>query len=115
MGCNFYLCAPHLDRLKDDPDDFGLHIGKSSAGWTFGWRAHDLLGLTSRDAWEAFMRDQGDVAIIDEYGAPHTFAEFRDRAYIEHRDPHRELRSTYGHGGQTVDDRGETFSHYWFF
>ena len=116
MSTNFYLAAPHLDEFKDEEDDYGIHIGKWCMGWTFSWRAHDDLGLVTRDAWEEFMKNQGDVGIITEYGSPRTFSEFRECSYIERRDPNRCLRRPQSspHYRQSVDQHGETFSHYWF-
>jgi hypothetical protein len=43
-----------------------LHIGKSSGGWRFVFRAHPELGLNSAKEWYAYLEGK---RIIDEYGA----------------------------------------------
>ena len=43
-----------------------LHIGKRSGGWTFGFEAHPERGLTTRKAWQEYLRRDG-VTIRDEY------------------------------------------------
>lgn len=53
-----------------------MHIGKSSAGWKFGFRAHDDLGLISWAAWRKYLKRR---VIRDEYGAVLTLDEFTDR------------------------------------
>jgi hypothetical protein len=52
----------------------GLHIGQTAAGWTFLFRAHDELGLTSRSAWAEFLGSPG-IAISNEYGREVPVAE----------------------------------------
>jgi hypothetical protein len=43
MGTNYYFYETNTDE--------GLHIGKSSAGWTFSLRLHHELGITSLHEW----------------------------------------------------------------
>lgn len=69
MSTNFYLPT----NTEGDATE-GLHIGKDSAGWTFGFRAHRDLGLTSRKAWEAKVAEVG--AVVTEYGVEITPEEF---------------------------------------
>lgn len=62
MGTNFYVrtneceCCDRFDEL---------HIGKSAAGWSFGFRAHPDMGITTWQDWKAFIADK---TIADEYG-----------------------------------------------
>lgn len=64
MSTNYYAFGPFSGG---EPDGEGLHIGKTSAGWVFLGRAHDELGLTSREAWTTFLEQPG-VTILNEYG-----------------------------------------------
>jgi hypothetical protein len=78
MGTNYYV--------EDDPTcnnpahTLTLHIGKSSAGWVFGFRAYPEKGLISWAAWQAFLLRPGGEprVIVDEYGREQKFEEFRD-------------------------------------
>ena len=74
MSTNFYATATCEHPCAHCQPD-GIHIGKRSGGWTFGFEAHDDLGLTTRKAWQAHLRQPG-VAIIDEYGQRYTPDEF---------------------------------------
>ena len=74
MSTNFYATAA-CDHPCEHCQPEELHIGKRSAGWTFGFEAHDDLGLTTRKAWQAYLRQPG-VAITDEYGQQYTPDEF---------------------------------------
>jgi len=77
MGTNYYLrgnpACPHCGRCPDQ----GLHIGKSSSGWTFGLRVY------TDDAWRVadFAAGIGQIhtladwlplfdrfGVLDEYG-----------------------------------------------
>lgn len=84
MGTNFYAtttCGQPCEHCRPDT----VHIGKRSGGWTFGFQAHDDLGLTSRKAWQEHVR-RPNVAITDEYGQQYTPAEF-DALVDQTREP----------------------------
>lgn len=75
MGTNFFLprrCPAACEHCGLEP----LHIGKSSAGWRFGFEAHPELGLTSWGAWRAAVHEAGEV--VDEYGRSYTPEEFEE-------------------------------------
>ena len=74
MSTNFYATAT-CDHPCAHCQPEGIHIGKRSGGWTFGFEAHDDLGLTTRKEWQAHLRQPG-VAITDEYGQWYTLDEF---------------------------------------
>jgi hypothetical protein len=81
MSTNYYAFGPFPGGEQDGE---GLHIGQTAAGWVFLGRAHDDLGLTSREAWAEFLA-RPDVAIRNEYGREvsasemvETMAERRD-------------------------------------
>lgn len=79
MGTNYEAEA---DPTCDNPAHTkSLHIGKSSMGWKFSFRAYDDLGLTSWAAWRTYL--DGRV-IRDEYGDTLTLEEFTDRVTNRH-------------------------------
>lgn len=80
MGTNFYAVAPGLPTADNGR---GLHIGKSSAGWLFGFRAYPDAEppLTSWQEWQRFLKLPG-VAIMDEYGDTHSAEDFPTRANV---------------------------------
>jgi len=75
MGTNFYVQS----------ESFQAHIGKSSAGWRFTFRAYpekkNILGVirSARDWREAFrfLREiREPFQIVDEYDHPHSESDF---------------------------------------
>ena len=71
MGTNYYTPG---DPTCDNPDHTSrLHIGKSSAGWKFGFHGIPDLGLTSWQAWREFLADR---PVIDEYGQMVSLEDF---------------------------------------
>jgi len=73
MGTNYYL-PPDCGGTCYHCTDTGLHIGKRSAGWTFGFQAHPDEGLTSWKAWQERITTVG--VVIDEYGERFSPTEF---------------------------------------
>lgn len=73
MGTNYFL-PPECGSPCYHCADTGLHIGKRSAGWTFGFQSHPSEGLTSWTAWQERIAAEG--LVIDEYGDRFTPAEF---------------------------------------
>lgn len=57
MGTNYFTYA---DSTCNNPAHTErLHIGKSSAGWEFGFQGYPDKGLTSWRAWREFLSDDG--------------------------------------------------------
>lgn len=84
MGTNFYTVA---DPVCDNPAHTErLHIGKSSAGWKFGFRAYRDRDLVSWEAWRLFLVGR---PITDESGARIELAELVER--VENRTTPRDL------------------------
>jgi hypothetical protein len=68
MSTNYYVRPYDGDGglgLEPDPDGDGIHLGKSSVGWTFTFRAYPAVGVTGYASWLALL-DLG--GIYDEYG-----------------------------------------------
>lgn len=85
MGCNFYWNGvdarprcPTCGSCGDGEPPKRLHIGKSSAGWTFALRVYpdgdSEQGPKSLDEWREWFAVPG-ATIVDEYGAAVTPAE----------------------------------------
>lgn len=75
MGTSYYTEEPACEAACEHCSERReLHIGKSSAGWKFGFQGHPDLGLTSWAAWQQFLADK---PITDEYGRTLTLDEFR--------------------------------------
>lgn len=72
MGTNYYTAPePACKCCGHAPER--LHIGKSSAGWSFLFAPCPELKLTSWRAWKAYLEGR---EIIDEYGEGHTLEDF---------------------------------------
>lgn len=76
MGINYYTTVNHCDHCKRLDRD--LHIGKSSHGWSFTFRAHTGQQLTSWPAWKEFLKN---CEIRDEDNRPVSYDWFVN--YIE--------------------------------
>lgn len=75
MGTNYYYVAEDKELL---------HIGKSSYGWEFMFRAQPDFSIFTRRQWLEFLSnavhlrvggDSGNV-VVDEYGGPISLGEF---------------------------------------
>ena len=87
MGTNYYA---HLDTCQTcgKPDDV-LHIGKSSYGWPFHFRAYhwdkwdgepskwDKKCISDIDDWQEIL-EKNNVRIFDEYGVERNSKDFFD-------------------------------------
>lgn len=51
-----------------------LHIGKSSAGWTFGLRVYPERGIEDWPDWVRWL-ESGEWRIVDEYGKEVTLTD----------------------------------------
>lgn len=77
MGTNYYLktqpcphCGQTLPEGRNEDyerDDKGLHIGKSSAGWTFSLRIYPYRepAIKTLEDWLPLFQKHG---VVDEYG-----------------------------------------------
>lgn len=68
MGTNYYVektpCCQYCGHQRP-----AKHIGLSSAGWRFVFRAYPDEGLTSAKAWFEYLEGK---RIVDEYGYERT-------------------------------------------
>ena len=77
MGTNYYWHPPSGPRCptcgrSEQPEEI-IHIGKSSAGWTFSFHATDEI--RSAQQWQEVTKHG---KIVDEYGRVEPHADFWD-------------------------------------
>jgi hypothetical protein len=70
MGTNYYEIIDCCDKCGRGSED--IHIGKSSAGWTFSLHIIPSVGLNS---WKDWKRRLKSSVIKDEYGNVITLKE----------------------------------------
>jgi hypothetical protein len=79
MGTNYYWepinVPPPCPTCGHAPPHERLHVGKSSAGWTFTFQAYPARGVTSFLDWRDEFERPG-WRIVDEYGVPVPLADF---------------------------------------
>lgn len=97
MGTNYYLeLKEQVCPTCGHDSSRDLHIGKSSAGWVFGWRGYRASewesspagrDLTSPSEWFSYLAEQveGGRVIRDEYGREHSLEEFRSWVLAKRR------------------------------
>ena len=115
MGTNYYAQVhrcKHCDHPRSE-----IHIGKSSAGWTFSFHATDELRSWAQ--WREFL-GRPEVEIRDEYERPVGFGEFCDLVESKRhekrnhaklmiaRDP--QMGPLARSDGQFLDPEGHSFS-----
>jgi hypothetical protein len=116
MGTNYYLMTdvcPHCGRSEEK-----VHIGKSSAGWSFSFRAykaecgtlmHDGVSITTTQDWRDIL--SGGL-IMDEYDREISESDFWMMVYKKRGG--RNHARWYPLNGNFVDEEGKSFSPYEF-
>lgn len=64
MGTNYYAIRDASDGREDAEQH---HIGKSSIGWPFTFRAHERLSVHDWPTWQRYLSRPG-IRIRNEYG-----------------------------------------------
>jgi hypothetical protein len=101
MGTNYYLRTnecEHCGRFDE------LHIGKSSAGWTFSFQA--LPGIQSWQDWALKIQEGG--RIFNEYEGKIDFTDFEKLVHSKRQELHNHAREY--PDGSFLDDEGNSFS-----
>lgn len=123
MGTNYYAerdVCPHCHRGRDR-----LHIGKSSAGWTFSFQAYngtetwDGEDIHSWKRWQELLLATPRVRIFDEYDRHVSIdalqglvadkastTELKHADYMNQLPPHKRHHP----GSDWLDDDGHSFS-----
>lgn len=88
MGCNYYILEPNKDydsncpiKSKTEPKYVKTHLGKSSAGWTFGVHVYPERDINTLDDWIAIFQElsiKDELYILDEYGYNLSLVQFLD-------------------------------------
>lgn len=97
MGTNYYVKAPQpCDHCGEEHFcKQGIHIGKSSYGWTFTFAWNDGVFYKNYHEMEAWLADK---QIFDEYNREVTQKEFFDMVERKMGDkPHSTTNDEWGH------------------
>lgn len=81
MGTNYYAKAKTCKCCGHTPEDF--HIGKSSAGWTFTFRAHPEIR-----SYKQLLEYLSDKQIVDEYRREVSLRKFMRLVERKRKGPH---------------------------
>ena len=96
MGTNYYYKSkePCHHTNKETSEDFCCdcfdtdlkmrHIGKSSMGWTFSFKAHPELGINS---FQDYLEELSDKDIYNEYGEKIELSELYDLIKVKQENP----------------------------
>lgn len=98
--CGGELCCETCDRPR-------LHIGKSSAGWTFSFQAHKEPRIVSFQHWVERLRQGGKI--VDEYGRIVDLQEFTAMVASKQANP-RNLKHDDRFPYSFLDNEGYAFS-----
>ena len=121
MGCNYYLRkneCKHCNRYDD------IHIGKSSAGWTFSFRGYkdydykdngfDNPVISWKD-WKEILRKEDNI--YDEYNQKISFKEFEKLVESKKEQPNNHVTYCEKEYADTdylnhlwLDEEGNSFS-----
>lgn len=113
MGTNYYWYKNPEPCPSCGHESEGLHIGKSSAGWTFSF--HGTEEVRSWEDWKKVLQSGGKI--FDEYGDEKSFEEMR--RVVENRSHPRGLLNHFDycavhhpeHNRENwKDDEGHSFS-----
>jgi len=105
MGTNYYA-RYNICEFCGRYDE--LHIGKSSAGWTFIFQAQeDEITIKSYKEWIEFLLGE-EIKIFDEYGDELTIVDFKD--IIENKKKEKHNHTKEYPEGHFLDEEGNSFS-----
>lgn len=100
MGTNYYHETPLVNAVTcsccgqplccETCDAPRLHIGKSSAGWTFSFQAHTDPPIRSYREWLAHLEAGGTIR--DEYGRVISLDDFKGLVERKREAPHHHAR-----------------------
>lgn len=117
MGCNFYIVEPLTVNNKSEANPYdrqNIHMGKSSAGWTFSFHAvAEMKTAKEHMAYYQYLVSVG-WQIFNDYGEELTFNEFNCMVEAKKNSPHNQEREypsniEWGKNGW-LDPEGNSFS-----
>ena len=101
-------CLVLLRKRKSTSEDEEVHIGKSSAGWTFTFHATDTI-RSEKDWREETRKGQ----IFDSYGEEISYADFWAKVDEKKNEPNNHAAIS-KEGGSFLDEEGNSMSPYEF-
>lgn len=105
MGTNYYV---RYNICKECERYDEIHIGKSSAGWTFTFQAQeDEVTIKSYKEWLSFLSKKG-VKIFDEYNRKISLQKFKE--LVEAKRNERNNHAKQYPEGSFLDEKGNSFS-----
>lgn len=107
MGTNYYA---HYNICEHCHRRDIIHIGKSSAGWTFTFHATE--DIKSYQDWLKFLENERAV-IFDEYNENHTLSWFKDLVESKKNNQLNHAKEN-SDGGSYLDHDGNSMSPYEF-
>jgi len=108
MGTNYYARYNECKHCKRYDE---IHIGKSSAGWKFGFFAND--DIKSYRGWIEFLKVK-KARIVDDYEVEFTLKEFMNMVANKQKPIHDSHAEIYKEGDSFIDDEGYSMSPYEF-
>ena len=108
MGTNYYARINQCKCCKRSEEE--LHIGKSSAGWTFSFQAIDSPDYPKIDSYVKWIRflSKRDVSIYDEYGTWVKVEELMEIIMHKRQEKHNHAKEY--PSGYSLDNDGNSFN-----
>ena len=104
MGTNYYARVEPCKTCGVPKQE--IHIGKSSAGWTFTFHATE--DIRSYKDWLKFLSSK-EIRIFDEYDREVSLKKFKDLVESKRNEEHNHAKE-YSGGGSYVDNEGNSMS-----
>ena len=104
MGTNYKLRKNICDKCNHSAEE--LHIGKSSCGWTFTFRAHDEPFIHSVEDWR---KELPKGRIFNEYGEEISEDEFWEIVKAQKKLSHNHARENPS-PNDWIDNDGNSFT-----
>jgi len=108
VGTNYYAMIDVCEKCGRAGER--IHIGKSSAGWTFSFHATEKI--KSYADWLAFLSKK-DIIIYDEYGEKISLEMFKKIIETKRSEPNNHAKE-YPESGSYLDKDGNSMSPYEF-
>jgi len=104
MGTNYTLRKNICDKCEHAKEK--LHIGKSSGGWSFTFRAHDEPHIHNAKDWE---RELKTGRIFNEYNEEVSNKDFWEMVEEKSEEPHNHVLESPS-VDDWIDENGNSFS-----
>ena len=107
MGTNFYARINACNYCGRSDDE--IHIGKSSAGWTFSFHVTDEI--KSYKDWIKYL-SRDNIKIVDEYNSVYSLEEFEDLVESKKNEEHNHTKACMksGYENSYLDEEGHSMT-----